>query len=88
MDDLNFSRCKEGSKELLLTQCPWQTLEADLGSWHLADEEWGKNEKKTGSRKSVRKENRGCFLYSHDRVGGAGRLLVSLSPVNVQLVFI
>ena len=26
------------------------------------------------------------FLYSYDRVGGAGRLHVSLSPVNVNLV--
>ena len=26
------------------------------------------------------------FSYSYDRIGGAGRLLVSLSPVNVNLV--
>ena len=28
----------------------------------------------------------GCFSYSYGRLGGAGRLPVSLSPVNVNLV--
>ena len=27
-----------------------------------------------------------CFSYSYDRVGGVGTLLVSLSPLNVNLV--
>ena len=34
----------------------------------------------------VREKNGGCFSYSYDRVGGAGRLLVSLCPVKVNLV--
>ena len=48
MDDLNLSRCKEDSKELLFSksQCRWQTLEVNSWFWHLADDEWGKNEKK------------------------------------------
>ena len=46
---------------------------------------WGENEKKTGSRKSG-KENGGWFSYSYNSVGGAGRLLVSLFPLNANLV--
>ena len=52
----------------------------------MADEEWGEMKKRLG-RGSRGKENGDCFSYSYGRVGGAGRLLVSLSPVNVNLVF-
>ena len=56
----------------------------EKGFWH---EEWGENEKKkTGSRKSVKRKWRLWLLQFNDGVGGAGRLLVSLSTVTVNLV--
>ena len=51
----------------------------------MADEEWGENEKKSGSRKSM-KRNWLLFFIHYDHVGGAGRPLVSLSHVKVNLV--
>ena len=55
----------------------------------MADKEWGENKKKTGSSKSGRasqwKENGGCF-HTERLGGGKGRLLMSFSPVNVNLV--
>ena len=47
----------------------------------MADEEWGKNEKKDWDEGKLKR----VVLYD-DRVGGAGRLLVSLPPVKVNLV--
>ena len=44
-----------------------------------------KMKKKTGSRKSVKRKWR-LFFQSYDRLDGAGRLLVSPSPVKVNLV--
>ena len=51
----------------------------------MVDEEWGENEKRL-HRGSQRKENGGYFSYSYDRVGGAGRLLVSLYDDRPKLV--
>ena len=56
------------------------------GLWHVADEEIGQKWKKRLGRGSRWKENGGYFSYSYDRVGGAGRFLVSLSPVKVNIV--
>ena len=98
-DDLNFSRCKEGPKELLFSkcQCLWHILEADLkkginspfrkwafGMWLMKNRV--KMKKKRLGRGSPWKESGSCFSYSYDLVGGAGRLLVSLSPVNINRV--
>lgn len=82
-DDLNFSRRKEDLKELLFSKCQrwWWTLEADkkesiqqsiqkTGLWHVAGKEWGE------------KMEKDCY----DLVGGADRLLVTLSLINLNLV--
>ena len=52
----------------------------------MADEEWGEVKKKDWVEEVGEKKNGGCFSYSYDRIGGAGRLLVSLSPIKVNLV--
>ena len=63
-----------------------QRLPIETTFWLVADEEVGQKRKKTGSRKSE-KENGGCFSYSYDSAGGAGRLHVALSPFkNANLV--
>ena len=47
----------------------------------------GAKMKKTGLR-NVGKENGGCFSYSYDRVGRAGKVLVFLYPVKgIRLIF-
>ena len=56
----------------------------------VADEEWSENEKNKKNKKRLVRGSRwkadgGCFSYNYDRVGGVGRLLLSLSPVKVNL---
>ena len=51
----------------------------------LADEEWGKNEKKHWVEKVGEKKMAAVF-HAVINVGGAGRLLVSLPPFKVNMV--
>ena len=46
---------------------------------------WGENKKKDWIEE-VGEKTGGSFSYSYDCVGGASRLLLSPSPVNVSLV--
>ena len=69
-------------KETDIQQC----LPIETAFWLMADEEmqkWGKNEKRLG--RVGEKKMAAVFLTVYGRVGRAGRLLVSLFPVNVYL---
>ena len=58
-------------------------LKQSFGWWPM--KKWGENKKKDWVEE-VGEKTGGCFSYSYDCVGGAGKLLLSPSPVNVNLV--
>jgi len=53
-----------------------------MACWLVAGEEWAEAEKMTESRKRAKSK----MAAVYDRIGSAGRFVVSLSPVKVNLV--
>ena len=51
----------------------------------MADKEWGETEKKTESRKHQKARWR-LFRVVHESVGSAGKFVVPLSPIIVNLI--
>ena len=87
-----FSKCLIATASTLIKQIKrlifnsaYRLSILETAFWQVADEEMGWNWKKRLSRGSQWNKN-GGFFHSYDRVGGAGRVLVSLFSIKANFV--